>query len=214
MSKSLEIKICGINDIESMNAALDNKANYVGLVFYKKSPRNISIELSKELLIRRNSYTKIVVLTVDPDDILISNIIFNIQPDFLQLHGQESPERCKAIKTKFNIPIIKGIGITSKEQLIYSTMKYGDVSDILLLDAPSSKLPGGNGAKFNWKVLKNYNYKKKWMLAGGLKFNNITEAIKITNAPAIDVSSGVEVHKGIKDSKLIKQLITKCKNIW
>ena len=114
---------------------------------------------------------------------------------------------------KFNIPIIKGIGITSKEQLIYSTMKYGDVSDILLLDAPSSKLPGGNGAKFNWKVLKNYNYKKKWMLAGGLKFNNITEAIKITNAPAIDVSSGVEVHKGIKDSKLIKQLITKCKNI-
>jgi|TARA_B110000285_G_scaffold126732_1_gene142871 phosphoribosylanthranilate isomerase len=213
MSKSLEIKICGINDIESMNAALDNKANYVGLVFYKKSPRNISIELSKELLIRRNSYTKIVVLTVDPDDILISNIIFNIQPDFLQLHGQESPERCKAIKTKFNIPIIKGIGITSKEQLIYSTMKYGDVSDILLLDAPSSKLPGGNGAKFNWKVLKNYNYKKKWMLAGGLKFNNITEAIKITNAPAIDVSSGVEVHKGIKDSKLIKQLITKCKNI-
>ena len=209
MSKSLEIKICGINDIESMNAALDNKANYVGLVFYKKSPRNISIELSKELLIRRNSYTKIVVLTVDPDDILISNIIFNIQPDFLQLHGQESPERCKAIKTKFNIPIIKGIGITSKEQLIYSTMKYGDVSDILLLDAPSSKLPGGNGAKFNWKVLKNYNYKKKWMLAGGLKFNNITEAIKITNAPAIDVSSGVEVHKGIKDSKLIKQLITK-----
>jgi phosphoribosylanthranilate isomerase len=209
----LEIKICGINDIESMNAALDNKANYVGLVFYKKSPRNISIELSKELLIRRNSYTKIVVLTVDPDDILISNIIFNIQPDFLQLHGQESPERCKAIKTKFNIPIIKGIGITSKEQLIYSTMKYGDVSDILLLDAPSSKLPGGNGAKFNWKVLKNYNYKKKWMLAGGLKFNNITEAIKITNAPAIDVSSGVEVHKGIKDSKLIKQLITKCKNI-
>ncbi|MDA0763490.1 MAG: phosphoribosylanthranilate isomerase [Proteobacteria bacterium] len=209
----MEIKICGINDIESMNAALDNKANYVGLVFYKKSPRNISIELSKELLIRRNSYTKIVVLTVDPDDILISNIIFNIQPDFLQLHGQESPERCKAIKTKFNIPIIKGIGITSKEQLIYSTMKYGDVSDILLLDAPSSKLPGGNGAKFNWKVLKNYNYKKKWMLAGGLKFNNITEAIKITNAPAIDVSSGVEVHKGIKDSKLIKQLITKCKNI-
>ena len=213
MSKSLEIKICGINDIQSMNAALDNKANYVGLVFYKKSPRNISLELSKELLIRRNSYTKIVVLTVDPDDILISNIIFNIQPDFLQLHGQESPERCKAIKTKFNIPIIKGIGITSKEQLIYSTMKYGDVSDILLLDAPSSKLPGGNGAKFNWKVLKNYNYKKKWMLAGGLKFNNITEAIKITNAPAIDVSSGAEVHKGIKDSKLIKQLITKCKNI-
>ena len=76
---------------------------------------------------------------------MISNIIFNIQPDFLQLHGQETPERCKAIKTKFNISIIKGIGITNKEQLIYSTKKYGDVSDILLLDAPSSTLPGGNG---------------------------------------------------------------------
>jgi phosphoribosylanthranilate isomerase len=213
MSKLLEIKICGIKDKDSMNAALNNKANYVGLVFYKKSPRNISIELSKELLKRRNSYTKIVVLTVDPDDILISNIIFNIQPDFLQLHGQETPERCKAIKTKFNISIIKGIGITNKEQLIYSTKKYGDVSDILLLDAPSSTLPGGNGTKFNWEVLKNYDYRKKWMLAGGLKFDNIREAIKITNAPAIDVSSGVEVHKGIKDSKLIEQLIKKCKNI-
>jgi phosphoribosylanthranilate isomerase len=132
MSKLLEIKICGIKDKDSMNAALNNKANYVGLVFYKKSPRNISIELSKELLERRNSYTKIVVLTVDPDDTLISNIIFNIQPDFLQLHGQETPERCKAIKTKFNISIIKGIGITNKEQLIYATKKYGDVSDILL----------------------------------------------------------------------------------
>ena len=213
MSKSLEIKICGINDKLSMETALDCKVEYIGLVFFKNSPRNVSIKFSKQLLENRNAHTKIVALTVNPDDDLISKVITNIQPDFIQLHGSETPERCLEIKKQFNISIIKGIGIKTKEELINSTRKFEKYSDILILDAPSMSLPGGNGSKFNWNILKNYNYQKKWMLAGGLQSNNIKEAIKITNPTAVDISSGVEVQKGIKSPKLIKDFVNICRNV-
>ena len=213
MRKSLEIKICGINDKYSMETALECEVEYIGLVFFKNSPRNVSIKFSKQLLENRNAQTKIVALTVNPDDDLISKIITNIQPDFIQLHGSETPERCLEIKKQFNIPIIKGIGIKTREELINSTRKFEKYSDILLLDAPSMSLPGGNGSKFNWNILKNYNYQKKWMLAGGLQSNNIQEAIEITNPPAIDISSGVEVKKGIKSPKLIRNFVNICRNI-
>ena len=213
MSNSLEIKICGINDELSMETALDCEVEYIGLVFFKNSPRNVSIKFSKQLLKNRNTHSKIVALTVNPDDDLISKIIINIQPDFIQLHGNEMPERCLEIRNKFNIPIIKGIGIQTRKELIDSTRKFENYSDILLLDAPSMSLPGGNGSKFNWNILKNYNYQKKWMLAGGLQSNNIKEAIKITNPTAVDISSGVEVQKGIKSPKLIKDFVNICRNI-
>ena len=213
MSKSLEIKICGINDEYSMATALECKVEYIGLVFFKNSPRNVSIEFSKKLLEKRNQYTKIVALTVNPDDDLISKIIINIQPDFIQLHGTETPERCVKIKNQFNIPIIKGIGIKTREELINSTRKFEKYSDIFILDAPSMSLPGGNGAKFNWSILKNYNCQKKRMLAGGIQTNNVQEAIKITNAKAVDISSGVEIQKGIKSPKLIKDFVNICRNI-
>ena len=213
MSRSLEIKICGINDEYCMATALECEVEYIGLVFFKNSPRNVSIDFSKELLKNRNTYSKIVALTVNPDDNLISKIILNIQPDFIQLHGNETPDRCMEIKNEFNIPIIKGIGVKTREDLINSTKKFENYSDILLLDAPSMTLPGGNGSKFNWNILKDYDYKKTWMLAGGLQSNNVQEAIKITNPPAIDISSGVEVEKGIKSPKLIKDFVNICRNI-
>ena len=213
MSRSLQIKICGINDEYCMATALECEVEYIGLVFFKNSPRNVSIDFSKELLKNRNTYSKIVALTVNPDDNLISKIILNIQPDFIQLHGNETPDRCMEIKNEFNIPIIKGIGVKTREDLINSTKKFDNYSDILLLDAPSMTLPGGNGSKFNWNILKNYDYNKAWMLAGGLQSNNIQEAIKITNPPAIDISSGVEVEKGIKSPKLIKDFVNICRNI-
>jgi phosphoribosylanthranilate isomerase len=196
-----------------MATALECGVEYIGLVFFKSSPRNVSIDFSKELLKNRNTYSKIVALTVNPDDNLISKIILNIQPDFIQLHGNETPDRCMEIKNEFNIPIIKGIGVKTREDLINSTKKFENYSDILLLDAPSMTLPGGNGSKFNWNILKDYDYKKTWMLAGGLQSNNVQEAIKITNPPAIDISSGVEVEKGIKSPKLIKDFVNICRNI-
>lgn len=213
MSNNFEIKICGINDKLSMDAAIESKADYIGLVFYDKSPRNLSLGDAQQLLKNRNQHSKIVALTVNSDDDFIKDIKQNIKPDYFQFHGNETPLRCKEIKVKFEIPIIKGIGIKNKLDLIKANQDYENLCDILLLDSPSTILPGGNGEMFNWNIIKNCEPSKKWMLAGGLNINNIEKAVKISNPPAIDISSGVEISKGIKDPEMIKNFITKCRNI-
>ena len=212
MKNLFEIKICGIKDEDSMSAALNCKIDYIGLVFYQKSPRNVSISLAKSLVKLKNNITKIVALTVNADNDLLLNIKQNIFPDYFQLHGDETPKRCEEIRSKFKIPIIKGIGVKDKKSLNNATKLYDNVCDIIILDAPSTMLPGGNGKKFDWGILKDYNPKVKWMLAGGLNIHNIYEAINLINPPAIDVSSGVEKSKGIKDPKLILNFVEKCKN--
>ena len=213
MKNLFEIKVCGINDEISMNTALKFKVDYVGLVFYPSSPRNISINQSRQLLISRNKTTKIVALTVDPDDNLLFEIKNKVKPDFIQLHGNESPKRCEDIKKNLNIPLIKGINVQNKLNLIQLTTDFEDICDILLLDAPSENLPGGNGKKFDWNILKDYKSRNKWMLAGGLNIENIKKAIDITRAPAIDISSGLEIMKGVKDPKLIENFMIKCKGL-
>ena len=213
MNNPFEIKVCGINDEKSMNTALKCKVDYVGLVFYQNSPRNISINLSKELLKSRNKITKIVALTVDPNDDFLNEIKKNINPDYIQLHGNENSRRCLDIKHKINIPLIKGINVRNKIDLVRKNKEFEDICDILLFDAPSEALPGGNGKKFDWDILKDFKSKKKWMLAGGLNIENIENAIKITKAPAVDISSGLEISKGTKDSKLIEDFVIKCKNL-
>ena len=213
MNNRFEIKVCGINDEISMKTALECKVDYVGLVFYQNSPRNISINLSRKLLKSRNKKTKIVALTVDPSDDFLDEIKNNIDPDYIQLHGKESSRRCINIKNQLNIPLIKGINVENKTDLLRTCKEFEDVCDILLLDAPSEALPGGNGKRFDWDILKNFKSKKKWMLAGGLNIKNIENAINITKAPAIDISSGLEVRKGIKDSKLIEDFVSKCKSL-
>ena len=213
MHNTLEIKICGINDEISMATAMECKVEYVGLVFFEKSPRNVSIIYSQKLLRNRNKHTKIVALTVNPDDDFIAHLKKNISPDYIQLHGNETPYRCKEIKINFAIPIIKGIGIKNKLDLIKANEEYENVCDIMLLDSPSTRLPGGNGKKFDWKVLENYQSQRKWMLAGGLNIDNIDQAVNISNPPAIDISSGVEMNKGIKNPKMIRDFVTKCRNI-
>ena len=212
MNNPFEIKICGINDEVSMNKALECRVDYVGLVFYENSPRNISINLSRKLLKLRNKFSKIVALTVNPTDEFLFEIKKKVSPDFIQLHGNENPRRCFCIKDKLNIPIIKGISVKNKLNLMKLTTDFEDICDILLLDAPSEVLPGGNGKKFDWNILKDYKSKKKWMLAGGLNIDNIREAIDITQAPAIDISSGVEIKKGVKNHKLIEDFIIKCRS--
>ena len=154
MSNNFEIKICGINDKLCMDAAIESKADYIGLVFYDKSPRNLSLGDAQQLLKNRNQHSKIVALTVNSDDDFIKDIKQNIKPDYFQLHGNETPLRCKEIKVKFDIPIIKGIGIKNKLDLIKANQDYKNLCDILLLDSPSSILPGGNGEKFNWNIIK------------------------------------------------------------
>ena len=213
MHNIFEIKVCGINDKISMNTALKYKADYVGLVFYPNSPRNISISLARELLQSRNKFTKIVALTVDPNDDFLFEIKDKVKPEYIQLHGNESPKRCEDIKKNLNIPIIKGVNVKNKINLKQLTTDFEDICDILLLDAPSETLPGGNGKKFNWNILKDYKSKQKWMLAGGLNIENIKKAIDITKAPAIDISSGLEIIKGVKDPKLIENFMIQCKEL-
>ena len=213
MSNNFEIKICGINDKLCMDAAIESKADYIGLVFYDKSPRNLSLGDAQQLLKNRNQHSKIVALTVNSDDDFIKEIKQNIKPDYFQFHGNETPLRCKEIKVKFETPIIKAIGIKNKLDLIKANQDYENLCDIILLDSPSTILPGGNGEMFNWNIIKNCEPQEKWMLAGGLNINNIEQAVKISNPPAIDISSGVEISKGIKDPEMIKNFITKCRNI-
>ena len=213
MNSLFEIKVCGINDTISMNTAIKCEVDYVGLVFYPNSPRNVSINLSRELLKLRNKTTKIVALTVDPNDEFLNEIKKIINPDYIQLHGNENSRRCLDIKHKINTPLIKGINVRNKIDLIRKNKEFEDICDILLFDAPSEALPGGNGKKFDWDILKNFKSKKKWMLAGGLNIENIENAIDITKAPAIDISSGLEIRKGLKDPKLIKDFVIKCKSL-
>lgn len=213
MKNKLEIKICGINDETSMNSAMNCKADYIGLVFYQNSPRNVSINLCKKLLKLRNKVSKIVALTVNPEDDFLNEIKNIVKPDYIQLHGNENPRRCFNIRKKTNIPLIKGINVKNKVDLLRATKEYDDICDILLLDAPSEALPGGNGIKFDWGILRGFKPKNKWMLAGGLNIHNIKNAIDVTKAPAIDISSGVEITKGIKDPKLIEDFIIKCRNL-
>ena len=213
MNNQFEIKICGINDEISMSAAINCKADYIGLVFYPKSPRNISINLCKKLLKLRNKFSKVVALTVNPEDDFLIEIKKNVKPDYIQLHGNENPKRCLDIKKKINIPLIKGINVKNKVDLLKTTKKFEDICDILLLDAPSEVLPGGNGKKFDWGILREFKPKTKWMLAGGLNINNIKNAIDVTNAPAIDISSGLEIRKGLKDPKLIEDFMIKCQSL-
>ena len=213
MKKLFEIKICGINDQISMDVAINNNIDYIGLVFYNKSPRNLSFSSAKILTRNRSEISKIVALTVNASDNFLLEIKKNIKPDFIQLHGEEGPNRCINIREKFNIPIIKGIGIENDMNIRYLIKPYEEICDILILDAPSKELPGGNGKKFDWEILKNHKSKKKWMLAGGLNINNISKAIDITKPPAIDISSGLEKKKGTKDPQLIKDFMFKCRNL-
>ena len=214
MKNLLEIKVCGINDQVSMNTAIKCKVDYIGFVFYKNSPRNISMNTSKKLMSARNNLSKIVALTVDPDDEFLFDIKRVVRPDYIQLHGNESPGRCLDIRKKLNIPIIKGINVKNKLNLIQLISEYEDICDMLLLDAPSDVLPGGNGKNFNWNILKDLKPKRKWMLAGGLNIKNIKKAIEITKAPVIDISSGLETKKGVKDPRLIEDFVFKCKNFY
>ena len=209
----IEIKICGISDHNIMSKISNLNLDYVGLVFFEKSPRNVSIEKAKSLINDLNNSTKIVALTVNATDKFLEKIVTNLSPDFLQLHGEESPYRCFEIKTKFKTKVIKAISAKSYKNLNFEINKYKFVSDRIIIDSPKDYLPGGNGKTFNWKLLRKDKKKIDWLLAGGINLSNVSKAIKITKTKGIDISSGVEISKGIKSPQLIRSFVKKCRNI-
>ena len=209
----IKIKICGISDHLSMTTLSNLNVDYVGLVFFEQSPRNISIEKSKLITKNLNNSTNIVALTVNATDQFLNDIVANLSPDYLQLHGEETPYRCFEIKKKFKTKIIKAISAKSSKNLNFEINKYKFITDKIIIDSPKDHLPGGNGKVFNWKILKKEKKKIDWLLAGGINLSNVSKAIKITKTKGLDISSGVEISKGIKSSQLIKSFVKKCRNI-
>ncbi len=210
MKFNVEIKICGINSFESAKASIG--AEYIGFVFYPKSPRFLNAFDAKEISAYLNSNQKKVGLFVNADINVIKHISDFVNLDMIQLHGDESINDIKKIKDMLKKPIIKALPV-STERDIKNVKKIEEVCDMLLFDAKTNTgISGGTGLSFDWNLLKNQILKKKWMLAGGLDISNVKDALSITNAPIIDVSSGVEIEKGVKCEKKIKNLINYLKN--
>ena len=209
----IKLKICGVSDYLSMFTLSNLNVDYVGLVFFEQSPRNISIEKAKLITKNLSNSTKIVALTVNATDQFLNDIVANLSPDYLQLHGEETPYRCFEIKKKFKTKIIKAISAKSSKNLNFEINKFKFVSDKIIIDSPKDHLPGGNGKTFNWKLLKKKKKKIDWLLAGGINLSNVSKAIKITKTRGLDISSGVEILKGVKSPKLIRSFVKKCRNL-
>ncbi|MBI0167905.1 phosphoribosylanthranilate isomerase [Bartonella sp. M0280] len=200
------VKICGLKTPEAIKAAIDNGAHYLGFIFFAKSPRHLSIEEAEQLRQYIKKPVKLVAVTVDADDDLISNIVAHVKPDILQLHGHESPERVKELATTYGLPVIKAFSI--REQSDFDQVSaYRGIADMFLFDAKApkgSQLPGGNGVSFDWSLLKSLDEDSQTVLSGGLNAQNVEEAIRIAAPDILDVSSGVESAPGVKDTKLIE----------
>ena len=204
------IKICGLSTPETLDAALSAGADWVGFVRFPKSARHVSLDLGRELSNQAKGRARRVVLLVDADDAAIADVIEELEPDLLQLHGHESPERVAAIRAKSGRPVMKAFGIAEAADLL-ALAAYAEVADHFLLDAKPPRtpdaLPGGNGLSFDWRLLTGLDPRLSFMLSGGLNPDNVAEAVRLTGSKAVDVSSGVERQPGIKDPAKIEAFI-------
>ncbi|GEO14695.1 phosphoribosylanthranilate isomerase [Microvirga aerophila] len=204
------VKICGLSTPDTLDAALSAGADWVGFVRFPKSPRHVSLETGRDLSAQAKGRALRVVLLVDADDSFIQEAVEALDPDLLQLHGHEGPERVAAIRARFGRPVMKAIGIAEAADLS-GLAAYAGVADHVLLDAKPPRmpdaLPGGNGLSFDWRLLVGLDPRLPFMLSGGLGPGNVTEAIKLTGSKAVDVSSGVEVKPGVKDPDKIEAFV-------
>jgi phosphoribosylanthranilate isomerase len=203
------VKICGLSTEASLLASLDAGADLVGLVFFAKSPRNVSIEQAVGLADLARGRADIVALVVDPDDATLAKLAQDVKPDLFQLHGKETPERVAAIRTRFGIPVMKAIAVETAVDAA-AARAYRDAADHILFDAKAPKgadLPGGNGVAFDWRALAAVPSDVSWMLSGGLTPETVAAAIRQTGAKSVDVSSGVERAPGVKDAARIARFI-------
>lgn len=210
------IKICGLSTPDTLESAIEAGADLVGFVRFPKSPRHVEIAQGTELALQAKGRVSRVVLTVDAPDAELDEIMHRIAPDILQFHGNETPQRVEEIRSRYGIPIFKALGIGSAGDLAAITLFQG-IADTILLDAkpaPDALLPGGNGKAFDWQLLTGIDPAVSFMLSGGLNPDNIAEAIQITGASSVDVSSGVERTKGAKDGDLIRAFIHNARAAW
>ena len=206
----IEIKLCGLKEPSHIEVAFNLGIKYVGLVLYKKSPRYLNRETARSLIYNSPPGIKKVGLVVDPTNDFLDTIS-DIDLDMLQLHGSETLDRVREIKSKVNVSLIKAVGVKDKKDLEL-VEKYAEIADQILIDAKpnDNSLPGGNGIKFDWKILEDINWEFPWFLAGGLNESNIDDALFATNAKKVDLSSGVEDSHGkksiVKITKFVKKI--------
>ena len=198
-------KICGLTTPETLDAALAGGAAFVGAVVFPKSPRHINPLHGATLFERARGKAKIVAVTVDADDVLLTEIALVLKPDLIQLHGSETPARAEQVRMLTGAGIIKALPIRTHEDFAVAA-DWEPFADHLMFDAKppeGSDLPGGVGARFDWVMLAGKGFRHPWFVAGGLTPENVGEAIRISGAPLVDVSSGVETAPGVKDPALI-----------
>jgi phosphoribosylanthranilate isomerase len=203
------VKICGLSTSATLAAALDAGADMVGFVFFPKSPRHVDWATARALGRQARGRAKIVALTVDADDDALARIVEWLSPDILQLHGREAPSRVTEIRQRFGRPTMKAIGVAAPADFAAAAPHDG-VADFLLIDAKPAKnalLPGGNGRAFDWALARDFRPRTPWLLSGGLDPDNVAEAITLTGARGVDVSSGVESAPGVKDESKIRAFI-------
>ena len=206
---SLLVKICGLSTRETLEVALEAGADMVGFVFFPPSPRHLGLEAARELGRQAKGRAVKVALTVDADDATLENIVETLQPDLLQLHGKETTARVRDIRQKFALPVMKAMPVEAAADLV-ALPGYAAVADRILFDARAPKgatRPGGLGATFDWHVLEGLDLKLPFMVSGGLDAGNVAEAVRVTRAGGVDVSSGVESAPGVKDPEMIRNFI-------
>jgi len=209
----VQVKICGIKTPETLEAAAQNGARFVGFVFYPPSPRSVEADTAKELALMLPTGVKGVGLFVDPTDDQLEAVLGKVQLDMIQLHGEEAPQRIMQIKERFSMPIIKAIAVMDLAD-IQRAQDY-DAADWLLFDTkmPNSNISGGSGHAFDWSLLSGQTFSKPWMLSGGLNAKNIKQVLESLSPDAVDVSSGVETIRGVKDADKIKAFIRAAKSV-
>jgi phosphoribosylanthranilate isomerase len=206
---SLTVKICGLSTEDTLDAALAGGADMVGFVFFQRSPRYVANDRAAALVRRVRGRAETAALAVDFDNATLDAIVATVNPDWLQLHGEETPERVTEIRRRFGKRVMKAIGVAGTDDLD-TARRYFGVADMLLLDAKPPKdatRPGGNARAFDWVILAGFQPPIPYLLSGGLSPANVAEAIRITGAPGVDVSSGVETAPGVKSADLIRAFI-------
>lgn len=206
----IRVKICGLRTPADVQAVAKAGAAYAGFVFFPKSPRNVSPAEARALCLDAPPGLAKVALVVDADDATLDQIVEAVPLDMLQLHGHESPDRVAEVRARYGLPVMKAVGVAGEGDLA-AVFDYSLVADQLLIDAKPPKgaaLPGGNGLSFDWRLVAQRRWLRPWMLAGGLTPENVAEAIRLTNARQVDVSSGVESAPGVKDGAKIAAFVT------
>lgn len=198
------IKICGVTTPEALDAAMTARADHIGFVFFAKSPRNVAPGDAAALAARAAGRISRVGLFVDAADSLIAEAVAAARLDVLQLHGSETPERAAQLRARFGLPVWKAVAVASAADIARAEAWAG-AADLVLFDAktPKGSLPGGMGLAFDWSLLAAWKHRAPWGLAGGLNPANVAEAVRLTGAPLVDTSSGVESAPGVKDAGLI-----------